>query len=112
MYAIRSYYVTLTVGVVILTACGDLASSNQSAENADQSNLSSQISMIIGPQFVDCVGEGPQQCLQVKYQPEEDWQFFYNQIEGFDYEPGYRYTLLVERLEVQDPPAGGSSLLV
>jgi len=106
----RYWILTLTVGAVILAACGGLASSNQSAESADQSSLSSQISMIIGPQLADCVGEGPQQCMQVKYQPEGDWQFFYSQIEGFDYEPGYRYTLLVERLEVQDPPAGGSSL--
>jgi heat shock protein HslJ len=106
----RYWILTLTVWAVILTACGGLASSNQPEENVDQSSLSSQITMIIGPQLVDCVGEGPRQCMQVKYEPDEDWQFFYNQIEGFDYQPGYRYTLLVERLEQQDPPAGGSSL--
>ena len=109
----KYWLLTLAVVGVILTACGgagSLPNSNQSAESADQSNLSSQISMIIGPQLVDCVGEGPRQCMQVKYQPDEDWQFFYNQIEGFDYEPGYRYTLLVDKLDVQDPPAGGSSL--
>ena len=36
--------------------------------------------------------------------------FFYNQIEGFDYIPGYEYELLVNVEEVANPPAGGSSL--
>jgi len=114
MKNIRIWKTGFVALVVILAACGGVDSSpdsNTAAESADQgSALALQISMIIGPQWVDCVGESQQQCLQVKFDPQEDWQFFYSQIEGFDYEPGYRYTLLVEQLEVKDPPAGGSSL--
>jgi heat shock protein HslJ len=99
---------------IILAACGGMeqnSESNASVEGVDQDGATSaQLTMIIGSELVDCVGEGPQQCMQIKYEPDEDWQFFYSQIEGFDYQPGYTYTLLVERIEVENPPAGGSSL--
>lgn len=110
-------YALVLTGMV-LTACGGLEQNsgvNTSGEIvAEDAALPGaqpvQLSLIIGPQLVDCVGEGPQQCMQVKFNPDEEWQLFYNQIEGFDYQPGYRYTVLVEQLEVQNPPAGGSSL--
>jgi heat shock protein HslJ len=108
----------LVVVAMVLAACGGLeqnsernAAAGNIAESAGQPVVQPvQVSMIIGPQLVDCVGEGPQQCMQVKFNPDEEWQFFYNQIEGFDFQPGYRYTLLVEQLDVQNPPTGGSSL--
>lgn len=102
----------LVVGGVLAACAGTDASleSEQNNQSADLLGPPLQISMIVGPQLVDCVGEGPQECLQVKIDPQEDWQLFYSPIEGFDYQPGYRYTLLVEQLDVQDPPAGGSSL--
>jgi heat shock protein HslJ len=66
--------------------------------------------MIVAPELVDCEGAHPQKCMRVKFDPDEDWQYFYDQVEGFEFEPGYRYTLLVEKLEVQDPPADGSAI--
>lgn len=70
---------------------------------------SAKVAMIIAPEQVDCVGEAEQKCYQVKFDPEEDWQLFYDRIEGFEHQEGYRYTLLVEKLEVLDPPADGSA---
>ncbi|MBN2043900.1 MAG: DUF4377 domain-containing protein [Anaerolineales bacterium] len=70
-----------------------------------------KVSMLIAPDLVDCEGgAGPQKCMQVKFGNDEDWQFFYTQIEGFEYQPGYRYSLLVKQVEVENPPADGSSL--
>jgi hypothetical protein len=53
---------------------------------------------------VPCVGVAPMQCLQVRRgdSPTEEWQFFYSQIRGFDYQPGYLYRLRV--LETPLPP--------
>jgi heat shock protein HslJ len=65
--------------------------------------------IIVGPEQVDCVGAGPQLCNQVKNNPEEDWQFFYSQIEGFQFEAGYEYELLVAEVPVKNPPADASS---
>ncbi len=49
----------------------------------------------IAPETVDCIGVAPQKCLQIKENLEDDWIFFYGNIEGFDYEPGYFYELRI-----------------
>ena len=110
-------YKTLIVSlvlVVLLSSCAPAADTSQEiAQEAVDSEAgipSSKVTMLIAPELADCVGEGPMKCMKVKYEQDEDWQFFYSNIEGFDYKEGYRYTLLVEKLEVKDPPQGGSSL--
>jgi len=66
--------------------------------------------IFVGPILVDCEGEGPQKCMLVKEDPQDEYTLFYDQIEGFDFEEGFEYELLVEEEKVEDPPAGGSSL--
>jgi len=64
----------------------------------------------IGPERVDCTGEGPQLCYQYKENPAGDWLLYYSEIDGFDdYEAGFNYELLVAETNVENPPAGGSS---
>jgi hypothetical protein len=64
----------------------------------------------VAEQRVPCVGVGPQECLQVREQSDASWQLFYSHIEGFAYEPGFRYVLRVAERPVPNPPADGSSL--
>ena len=66
--------------------------------------------LYVGPELVDCVGVAPQKCLLVKENPEDEWSLFYGQIEGFDYEEGYNYKLLVEERVIENPPADASSI--
>lgn len=40
----------------------------------------------------------------------EEWSFFYDEIEGFDYELGYVYDLKVRKVEIENPPMDGSSI--
>ena len=35
---------------------------------------------------------------------------FFNNIEGFNYEPGYEYLLTVSTTKIENPPADGSSI--
>lgn len=58
----------------------------------------------------DCSGVGRQKCMLVKKGNAKDWEFFYNQIEGFNYEEGYEYVLEVEEQKVDNPPADASSI--
>lgn len=58
----------------------------------------------------DCTGVGPQKCLNVRGGDDEEWTLRYDPIEGFEYEPGYEYRLIVSETVVEDPPADGSSL--
>ena len=39
-----------------------------------------------------------------------NYQLFYNHIDGFDFEPGFKYTLRVKVEEVASVPADASSL--
>jgi heat shock protein HslJ len=69
-----------------------------------------QMTLYFGPERVPCEGEGPQQCYQVREDPEGEWQLFYQEIDGFEWEPGYNYELQVNIYQVDNPPAGVSSL--
>ena len=58
----------------------------------------------------DCVGVGPQQCLNVRESDEADWTLWYDPIEGFEHEAGYDYRLMVNETTISDPPADASSI--
>ncbi len=67
---------------------------------------------LVNSSRVPCTGVAPMQCLQVRKGEDPDWQLFYSDIEGFEYEPGYLYRLRV-REEKRDPesvPADASSI--
>ena len=67
--------------------------------------------MDIAPQRVACHGtSGLQECLSVRQHPDTGWTFFYDEIAGFQFEPGFEYTLVVAVRSVSNPPADGSSL--
>ncbi len=51
------------------------------------------VTLYVGPELVDCVGVGPQKCMMVKTEPDGEYQYFYDQIEGLEYEEGYEYEL-------------------
>lgn len=62
--------------------------------------------VVIGPELVDCVGVAPMRCMVV------DEGLFYDEIEGFEHEEGYRYRIRMERYDPwggEEPPADASS---
>jgi hypothetical protein len=69
-----------------------------------------RITMLVGPVQADCTGAFAQKCLVVKENGAAEWTYFYDVIEGFDWQPGYEYTLIVAVREIENPPADGSSL--
>lgn len=56
----------------------------------------------------DCEGVTNQSCYLVKENPEDEWKLFYSEIEGFEYKAGRDYTLTIEEVPVENPPADGS----
>ncbi len=113
----KALFLILIISGLLLAACipaatdaDQAAASNQPmAAGEQESAASARLLMIVAPQKVACGEDGAQECLQVKFDPNEDWQTIEAQIEGFDYQPGYRYTLLVEQLDTQASPADGAS---
>jgi heat shock protein HslJ len=82
---------------VVVTACGPLGGPREKT-------------VYVGPVKVDCVGVAPQTCMLVKESPNDKWGLYYDQIEGFDYEPGYEYELRIVEEKVDNPPADASSI--
>jgi hypothetical protein len=67
--------------------------------------------LYVNSQLVDCEGgAGPQRCMQVRRAPDEPWELFYDQIDGFTFEPGFTYEQRVRVTQVDAPPADASSL--
>ncbi|GHB62187.1 hypothetical protein GCM10007390_14930 [Persicitalea jodogahamensis] len=55
-----------------------------------------------------CQGEGVQLCYLVSEKGGEA-EFFYDSIDEFEYEWGYNYEIVVEKREIDEPMADGSS---
>ncbi|MEN9919126.1 MAG: hypothetical protein RL662_1562 [Bacteroidota bacterium] len=65
--------------------------------------------LVIASEKADCIGVSPTTCMQIKVEGQSSWRFFYDEIEGFNYEPGYEYVLQVEKRNIPNPPADRSS---
>jgi heat shock protein HslJ len=85
-----------------------LSLSANSCENSNDEQTTK--TLYIGDHLIDCVGVGPQKCMLVKENSDDDFTNFYGAIEGFDYEEGYNYILKVGIETIKNPPADGSSL--
>ena len=57
---------------------------------------------VIDSQLKDCVGVGPMKCMVI------NGNFFYDKIEGFEFQPGFKYELKVKKEPAfaEDTPAG------
>ena len=58
--------------------------------------------LTIGPYTQTCQGVAEQDCFLAYNEESQQWELFYENIQGFDFEPGFTYTLRV-RLEERDP---------
>lgn len=63
----------------------------------------------VAPELEPCIGVGPRECLLVRYAGQADWQLFYDAIAGFEFEPGFHYTLYVRKQSVGEPIAADAS---
>jgi hypothetical protein len=95
--------------VVPFLACAALLGALSGCDSVGP-DRETHLTLYVAPTMVDCVGEGTQRCLLVKEHPDEEWRYFYGAVIGFTYEPGYRFTLLVERHHIPNPPADGASV--
>ena len=91
-------YRTAIAAVAFLAACGNPLDPAARIATFD-----------IAPQRVACMGAFPQECLRVREQPSSEWTLFYDEIAGFQFEPGFEYTLRVGVRTVSNPAADGSS---
>lgn len=67
------------------------------------------MTLFVGPNLEPCMGVAPRTCMMVKDSPDGEYRLFYDQIEGFTFEPGNAYELSVSRTTVPNPPADASA---
>ena len=98
----KKYLMWILIPLIVLSlvSCDQLSSD-------DEPDLKT---IYVGPERVDCEGEGPQTCYLIKENPEDEWSLWYEDIGDFDFKPGYEYELIVSENQVENPPAGGSSI--
>ena len=76
-------------------------------------NQGNELTYWVNSYKVDCVGAGPMKCMLIQKGDKVvsgEWQNFYTQIEGFDYQAGYIYKLLVREEKLENVPADASSI--
>lgn len=66
--------------------------------------------LYVAPKRVDCTGIADQQCYLIRRTTDGNWILHYQEIQGFDYEPGFSYKIKVKKEQVKNPPMDGSSI--
>lgn len=94
------------VAVIGVMACASRAPSRDTTATSG----AVRVTLEVDAHRVPCAGEARTRCLRVRVPPDTSWRFFYDRIEGFVFEDGYRWRLDVERRRVPNPPADGSSV--
>lgn len=102
----NSVNVVLATSVMALAAvaCGDGTGDGGSPDGAVEKEI------LVAHFVSDCVGVGPQECLNVRESTETEWTLWYDGIAGFEHEAGNDYRLLIRETTVDNPPADGSSI--
>tara|TARA_R100000935_G_C2836435_1_gene168383 strand:+ start:755 stop:1312 length:558 start_codon:yes stop_codon:yes gene_type:complete len=94
--------------ILILIAVLQFTGSCSSDENSSET-----IDLRINHFQQTAVGVGQRLVMQVQESDKigtDEWQYFYSNIEGFEYKSGFIYTLSVEKENISNPPADGSSI--
>lgn len=94
----RSHLVLVAAIVLLADACRSVTGTERAIRVIE-----------VAPQKVACGGAFPQECLYIRPSTQSHWEYFYDEISGFTFEPGYAYVLRVERTSVKNPPADGSA---
>lgn len=100
--------VVTTVSEVEPSALEVLSAPNATLNDADKS--ATLVMLHIGPNKVECQGTYLTQCMLNTPDEQSDAEFFYDTIEGFDYQWGYDYELLVSVSSLSSPMSDASNL--
>ena len=95
--------ILILLTVLLLSACTTQTPERSAIDNGQET-------LYVAPFWALCEGVAPSICLQVRESTDGQWTNFFGEINGFDYEPGYSYKLLVKKETVKNPPADGSSI--
>lgn len=92
----------------------NVVSKNLSKNTTDSHQLKpNEFIYWINSRKVDCTGVSPMKCLEIqKNKNSNKWELFYDNINGFDFEEGYLYKIVVKEIKktTKNLPADASSI--
>lgn len=94
---IKKIIFVLSLFLSIFTSCND-------------EDILNTKTFIVASEQKKCTGVAEQLCYLIKEKETDNWEYFYNTIDGFTYKKGFEYIIKVEITSVKNPPADGSSL--
>jgi len=108
-------YLTFFVllGVVLAACAPQLPGGNPlpgSPQPVSPQPGSTEKTLYVGPQLVDCAEAADQKCLEVKDSPNSEYRPFAGQIEGFNFQEGKEYVLTVSEAANETPLPEGSNV--
>ncbi len=104
------------VGLLVLLSCTEpsapeLPIRSQSTEtlnelpSVNEPLAIANLTLWVAAEKRECMATGPSYCLQIRFKQQEEWQLFYGEIQGFNYEPGQVYQLEVSEILVPQATA-------
>jgi len=117
-YAMTASCLACSESMTVEEFCNDPALSSMAADcppptmpslpSLPKSKDDKRMTMYVADHQEECIGAFPTVCMLVKYSPNAEWEFLYDNIQGFNYEPGYEYELRVLVQKDPNPPADAS----
>ncbi|MFT5881382.1 MAG: heat shock protein HslJ [Moritella sp.] len=108
------FTVCFLFSLLVAGCVGDWSQTNTTSSKMEADTSSYQTATYwVAPEQVPCQGVVPIQCLLVNNVVDgqlSQWQFFYNDIEGFDFVSGVFYKLELALSEIADLAADASSI--
>ncbi|WP_341225678.1 DUF4377 domain-containing protein [uncultured Arcticibacterium sp.] len=102
-----------TLSIAILAVFSSCATSSSSSSTSKATTTSTEAVYWVNGKKSDCVGVGKKDCLEIQkgnIKNANNWKLFYDSIDGFNYEEGYVYKLLVKEENSLKPVAADASL--
>lgn len=87
------------VTVLCISSCED-----------SEKNLGKEKTYTVASKRIDCEGVATQKCYLIKKNGEQNWNYFYSEIIGFNYEEGFEYELLISETPIENPLQDTSSI--
>ncbi|AWW00292.1 DUF4377 domain-containing protein [Arcticibacterium luteifluviistationis] len=102
-----------TLFIASLAIFSSCATSSSTSSSSRAASTSTEAVYWVNGKKSDCVGVGKKNCLEVQkgdLKNSNNWKLFYESIDGFNYEEGYVYKLLIKEENALKPVPADASL--
>ena len=108
----KQFFVLMTLYILCFMGCNKNNTNNTNNDTTLQDGNETIIYIHEKTVLCDNGEMRATQCLQSRSNPSDEWQWYYDDIIGFEHVEGYRYKLKVNEVNIEEPMADASSVEV